>query len=63
MILRRIPGVDSKGFFDALVSDTGSAATTYTDTNVTAGIRHVYRVKASNAGGLSEWSNYVNATP
>ena len=63
VILRRIPGVDPEGQFDELVSDSGSAATTYTDTNVTAGIRHVYRVKAINAEGLSEWSNYVNPTP
>ena len=45
------------------VNDTGSTSTTYTDTNVTAGMRHVYRVKAINAVGLSERSNYVRAEP
>ena len=45
------------------VEDTGSTATTYTDTNATAGVRHVYRVKAINAAGLSQWSNYARATP
>ena len=32
-------------------------------TGVTAGVKHVYRVKAVNAAGLSGWSNYVNPTP
>ena len=32
-------------------------------TGVTAGVKHVYRVKAINAAGLSGWSNYVNPTP
>ena len=40
-----------------------STATTFTDTGVTAGVKHVYRVKAINAAGLSGWSNYVNPTP
>ena len=43
--------------------DTGSTATTYTDANVSAGIRHVYRVKAISTAGLSQRSNYVNVTP
>jgi titin len=45
------------------VENTGSTATTYTDTNVTSGVRYVYRVKAINAAGLSQWSNYARATP
>ena len=61
-ILRRRP---SEGENDLLVyvEDTGSTATTYTDTGVTAGIRHVYRVKAINEAGLSQRSNYVRVEP
>ena len=47
--------------FAAIVDDTGSAATTYTDTSVTARTRYVYRVKARNSHGLSEKSSYVRA--
>ena len=61
-VLRRRP---SEGENDLLVyvEDTGSTVTTYTDTEVTAGIRHVYRVKAINEAGLSQRSNYVRAEP
>ena len=54
-ILRRRP---SEGENDLLVhvEDTGSTATTYIDTEVTAGIRHIYRVKAINEAGLSQRS-------
>ena len=58
-ILRRRP---SQGEDTLLVYATSTAAT-YTDSNVTAGVKHVYRVKAINAAGLSGWSNYVNPTP
>ena len=61
-ILRRRPTMDE----DALVvyvKDTGSAETTFTDTDATGGIRREYRVKALNAAGLSEWSNHVNVDP
>ena len=58
-ILRRRP---SEGE-DTLLEYASSTATTYTDTSVTAGFKHVYRVKAVNAAGLSTWSNYVNPTP
>ena len=61
-ILRRRPTMDENTLL-VYVEDTGSTATTYTDTNVTAGVRHVYRVKAINAAGLSQWSNYARATP
>ena len=47
--------------FIAIVDDTGSAATTYTDTSVTARTKYVYRVKAINAEGMSERSTYLNA--
>ena len=46
--------------FVAIVDDTGSAVTTYTDTSVTARTRYVYRAKAINSEGMSEQSNYVN---
>ena len=61
-ILRRRP---TEGEEDLLVyvENTGSAAATYTDTGVTAGIRHVYRVKAINEAGLSQQSNYVRVEP
>ena len=61
-ILRRRPtqGEDTPLVY---VEDTGSTATTYTDTNVTAGVRHVYRVKAINSAGVGAQSNYVNPTP
>ena len=61
-VLRRRPTMDE----DALqvhVEDTGSTATTYTDSDVTEGVRHVYLLKAINAAGLSERSNYVNVDP
>ena len=61
-VLRRRPTQGEKTLL-VYVADTSSTATTYTDTNVKAGIRHVYRVKAINAAGLSRWSNYVRATP
>ncbi len=42
---------------------SGRGATTFTDTDVTAGTQHVYRVKAINAVGAGEQSNYVNVDP
>ena len=61
-ILRRRP---TEGENTLLVhqNDTGSAATEYTDSDVTPDVRHVYRVKAVNAAGLSSWSNFVRVTP
>ena len=53
--------------FVSVVDDTGSPATTYSDTSVVARTRYVYRVKAINSIGLSDQSGYVNvetlATP
>ena len=40
------------------VEDTGSAATTYTDTEVTAGVPHNYRVQAISYSGLGERSDF-----
>ena len=61
-VLRRRPG-EGEDILLVYVADTQSTATTFTDTGVTAGVKHVYRVKAINAAGLSGWSNYVNPTP
>ena len=46
--------------FVAVVGDTGSSATTYTDTSVTPRTRYVYRVKAINSAGTSGRSRYLN---
>ena len=35
----------------------------FTDTDVTAGTQHVYRVKAINDAGAGGQSNYVNVDP
>ena len=61
-ILRRRP-TQGEDTLLVYVEDTGSTATTYTDANVSAGIRHFYRVKAISTAGLSQRSNYVNVTP
>ena len=62
LILRRRPHEGEETLL-VHVENTGSAATTYTDTNATSGVRYVYRVKAINAAGLSQWPNYARATP
>ena len=61
-ILRRRP-TEGEDTLLVYVADTQSTATTYTDTNVTQGVQHAYRVKAINAVGLSRQSNFVNVTP
>ena len=45
------------------VADTGSTATTYTDTEVTAGVPHNYRVQAISYSGLGERSDYIKVFP
>ena len=45
------------------VADTGSAATAYTDTEVTAGVPHNYRVQAISDSGLGERSDFVKVFP
>ena len=47
--------------FVPVVNDTGSSATSYTDTSATARTRYVYRIQAQNPAGLSAVSTYVNA--
>ena len=61
-VLRRRPTMDEDTLL-VHVEDTGSTATTYTDSDVTGGVRHVYQVKAINAAGLSERSNHVKVDP
>ena len=61
-ILRRRPKMGEDKLL-VYVADTGGTATTFTDTDVTEGDRHVYRVKAINAAGLGKWSNYVRVEP
>ena len=61
-ILRRRPTMGEAKLL-VYVADTGGTAITFTDTEVTASTRHVYRVKAINAAGLGKWSNYVRVEP
>ena len=60
-ILRRNAdaGEDSVSVY---VSDTGSDSTSYTDTDVSAGTRYVYRVKAINEAGVGPQSRRVLIT-
>ena len=60
-ILRRNRAVDAPGKFQVHVGDTGSAAASYIDRDVTPETRYVYRIKARNASGLSERSRNFNA--
>ena len=60
VILRRVRENDVGGEFSELVPDTGSAATTYTDYTVVAGITYTYRIKAINEHGVSERSRWVH---
>ena len=46
--------------FAVIVDNTGSAATTHTDTSVTARTRYIFRLKARNPHGLSEESGHAN---
>ena len=62
LILRRRPYEGEKTLL-VYVENTGSTATTWTDTDVTAGTQHVYRVKAINDAGPGAQSNYVNVDP
>ena len=61
-VLRRRPYEGEKALL-VYVENTGSTATTFTDTDVTAGTQHVYRVKAINDAGVGNQSNYVNVDP
>ena len=60
VILRRVRVNDQGGDFSVLVADTGSAATTYTDDTVAAGLTYTYRIKAINEHGTSERSRWYH---
>ena len=60
-ILRRDRALHAIGYFLVHVGDTGSAATSYVDRDVSPETLYGYRVKARNAAGLSERSYYFNA--
>ena len=60
VILRRVRENNVGGEFSELVPDTGSAATTYTDDTVVAGITYTYRIKAINGAGTSERSRWFH---
>ena len=57
-ILRRRPQWEEHEL-EVYVDDTGNTAASYTDTGTPENTPYVYRVKARNAAGLSEWSNFV----
>ncbi len=55
-VLQRDRDVHRAGLFIPVQANTGSAATSYTDDQVVAGARYIYRIKAINAHGVSTWS-------
>ena len=57
-VLRRRPEWEETEL-EVYVDDTGNTQTSYTDTNTVEDTRYVYRVKAWNSAGPSEWSNFV----
>ena len=61
-ILRRRPILGEDVLLE-YVANTQSTAATFTDTDVTPGVQHVYRVQAISAAGRSQRSNYVNVDP
>ena len=61
-ILRRRAAMGEKALL-VYVQNTGTTATTFTDTGVTAGTRHNYRVKAINEAGPGKRSNVTRADP
>ncbi len=61
MILRRAPGLGERNL-RTLTDDTGSAATTYTDTGVQPGVKYIYRVKARNSAGQGRPSRPAQIT-
>ena len=60
VILRRVRVNNVGGEFGVLEANTGSAATTYTDDTVAAGITYTYRIKAINEYGESERSRWFH---
>ncbi len=60
VILRRVRVNDTGGDFDVLVANTNTAALTYTDDTVAAGLTYTYRIKAINEHGVSERSRWFH---
>ena len=60
VILRRVRENNTGGDFSVLVADTGTAALTYTDDTVAAGLTYTYRIKAINEHGTSERSRWFH---
>ena len=60
-IFRRDRAVHDPGEFVEIDSNTGSATTSYTDANVEPEGSYVYRVKAVNQYGASQWSDFRRA--
>ena len=61
-IVRRHPSEDEGVMVESVIY-TGSTATTYTDDGLKLDVLHGYAVRATNARGLGERSNFDNATP
>ena len=61
-ILRRLPDEGEEGF-TVIEADTDTTATSFTDTDVKSGARHVYRVKGINANGPGKRSKPVRVDP
>ena len=57
-VLRRDRAEHAVGVFETIEVDTGSKEAAYTDATAQAGGSYVYRVKAINTHGVSEWSSY-----
>ena len=60
-VLRREPAIHASGYFVTINANTGSAATTYTDSTVEPETKYVFRVKAVNAAGVSKRSRFTSA--
>ena len=61
VILRRDKAIHEEGVFITVEDDTNLADTTHTDDTVEPSRKYVYRIKAINAAGLSEISNWARA--
>ena len=61
-VFRRDTSIHVIGEFITLEENTGSSDTTYADESVEPERKYVYRVKAVNAAGASQWSSFSSAT-
>ena len=60
-ILHLRQGVDELGAFNGHLDDSGNTETSYTDTDVAAGVRYMHRVTERNGDLFIERSNYFGA--